>query len=173
MPYDPLVARPTPLTSADELVLPAGSTLDPAMVFAVATRTNVAQATLGTQLLGVGAQHATIRVPWRADLGAGGATARWADFVVPMLVDHACSLAALMALDDAARWAGSLDLRVDYRRPLDASPFLVAHAVCDERVGAVMRVRAMVSADPDDDDPMAVGLCTIAVVAGPTGESRP
>lgn len=66
MPYDPLVARPTPLTSADELVLPAGSTL-----------------------------------------------------------------AVLMVLDDAARWAGSLDLRVDYRRPLDASPFLVAHAVCD------------------------------------------
>ena len=173
MPYDPLVARPTPLVSADELVLPTGSTLDPAMVFAVATRTNAAQATLGTQLLDVGANTATIRVPWRADLGAAGATARWADFVVAMLVDHACSLAALIALDDPARWAGSLDLRVDHCRPLDASPFLVARAVCDERVGAVMRVRAVVSAEPDDDDPMAVGLCTIAVVDGATGGSRP
>jgi acyl-coenzyme A thioesterase PaaI-like protein len=161
--------------NADELVLPTGSTLDPAMVFAVASRTNAAQAALGTQLLDVGARTATIRVPWRADLGAGGATARWADFVVAMLVDHACSLAAHMALDDPARWAGSLDLRVDHCRPLDASPFLVSRAVCDERIGTVMRVRAVVSADADadGDDPMAVGLCTIAVVDGPTGGLRP
>ncbi len=158
--------------SAAELVLPAGSALDPVMVFDVATRTNRAQAALGTQLLAVTARSATIRTPWRADLAAGGPTERWANTVVAMLIDHACSLAALIALGDVDRWAGSLDLRVDHRCPLEASPFLVAHAVCDERVGAVMLVRAFVSSDAPDDDPPAVGLCTIAVT-GPAGATAP
>ena len=169
MPYAPPVALQQPVLSAHELVLPAGSQLAPAVVFAVATRTNAAQAALGTQLLAVEARGATIRTPWHPDLGAdGGDRDRWSNLVVATLVDHACSLAALLALDDAARWGGSLDLRVDYRHPLAASPYLVAHAVCDEHVGAVLRVRASVSPDGDDRDPLAIGYCSIAVTAEPS-----
>jgi hypothetical protein len=163
MPYDPPVAEEQPVARAAELILPEGSTLDPAMVFAVATRTNAAQAALGTQLLGVETRGATIRTPWQPALGTADGR-RWTNLVVAMLVDHACSLAAFMALDDAARWAGSLDLRVEYRRPLEVSPFLVARAVCDERIGAVVRITAAVSSAAGDHDPMAVGHCSVAVV---------
>jgi acyl-coenzyme A thioesterase PaaI-like protein len=173
MQYDPPVAQSNLVLSAAELVLPHGSTLDPALVFAVATRTNAAQAALGTQLLGVEPAGATIRTPWRDDLGTGASPNRWSNVIVATLIDHACSLAALVALDDVARWAGSLDLRVDYRRPLDASAFLTARAVCDERIGAVIRVRASGITDDRDDDPVAIGFCSIAVVEPAAEASRP
>lgn len=151
-----------PVCTVAELVLPPGSPLDAAFVFAVATRTNAAHAALGTELLGVEPHGATIRVLWRADLTADG-EGTWAGGVVSSLLDHVCSLAALMSLGDPRRYGGTLGLRVEHVRPLGRCAALVAHGLCEPSDGDVLRVDGRVFADDVPDDTLARGRCTIAV----------
>jgi len=136
--------------------------LDPGYLFAVATRTNAAHAALGTELLGVEPHGATIRVLWRPDLG-GGDPGTWANGVVSSLLDHACSLAALVSLGDLRRYGGTIGLRIDYPGGGGAAPVLIARAVCEAPAGSVLRVNGQVFAPGASPDPVAVGLCTIAL----------
>ncbi len=148
--------------TAADLALPPGSSLDAAFVFAVATRTNAAHAALGTELLGVEPHGATVRVLWRADLTTDD-EGTWAGGVVSSLLDHVCSLAALMSLGDPRRYGGTLGLRVEHMRPLGRCAALVAHGRCEPFDGVVLRVDGRVYAADAAAEPLALGRCTIAV----------
>ena len=139
---------------------PEGSTIDMALVHAVATKTNRAHGSMGTQLLAVERHGATVALPWREDLTEpSGAIAPG---VLAALLDHACSLAALLSLDDPARFGTTMSLRVDYLA--SARPQLPVH-VRGEAIHEGARVMAVRGEAFHPDEPqrlLATAVCTVA-----------
>lgn len=143
------------------LTRPEGSTIDLDLVRAVATESNRAQRRMATELLSVRRHGATIAVPWRGDLA--DETDALASGVVAAMLDHACSLAALLSLDDPARFGTTMSLRVDHlSRPRPGRP-LHAGAEALPDAGAVMTVHGWVFDPNEPDRRVARAICTVAV----------
>jgi acyl-coenzyme A thioesterase PaaI-like protein len=145
----------------DPLARPEGSTLDLARVHAVATTTNRAQQALGTELLALERHGVTIGLAWRADLvdEPGGGLAAG---VLACLLDHACSLAALMSADDVERPGSTMGLRVDHvAAPTPGQPVLVV-AECVGRADRVLFVRGEVRHPAEPGRLLATGTGTVA-----------
>jgi acyl-coenzyme A thioesterase PaaI-like protein len=143
---------------------PAGSRVDLDYVHAVAMVTNLAQAAMGTELLALARHGATVGLAWREDLAdrPGGGLAPG---VLACLLDHACGLAALMAVDDHHRLGGTMGLRVDHLAGAEPGRGVVAVGECVRRNDHVAHVRGEVRhADgPDGPGPLlAVGTATHA-----------
>jgi acyl-coenzyme A thioesterase PaaI-like protein len=108
-------SKSTPARVAGPLTLPPGAALDLDLVVAVATTTNLAHRRIGTELLDLGVGSATIGVDWPGFLGESSS---FTNGLVTALLDHVCSIAALVALDDSTRFAGTIGLRVEYLHPV-------------------------------------------------------
>ena len=81
--------------------------------------------------------------------------------VVPTLLDSCCGAAVFMALEKPMFMA-TLDLRVDFLKPADASKMLHGRADCYKCTRQVAFVRCSAWHD-DPDDPVAVGTATFAI----------
>jgi uncharacterized protein (TIGR00369 family) len=142
------------------LTPPAGSTLDLAHVHAVATQENTAHKAMGTELVAVERHGATVALPWRDDLAeAGGGLAPGA---LAALLDHACSLAALLSLDDEGRFGSTMSLHVDYLGPAQPGRRVHAQAECFSQTPAMVFVRGSAFHPESPASPLAVAVCTVA-----------
>jgi hypothetical protein len=141
--------------------LPEGSSLDLDMIRDVAMVSNWAHRTLGTRLLGLEANGAVLGIDL---VGTASSDAtEWPNGVVTSLIDHACAIAALMTLDDRARFGGSVGLRVEYIRPSRAHMPLHVRAECHHCTASVALVHAEVFHPDEPAIVVAVGRGTIAV----------
>lgn len=147
-----------------DLRVPAGTKLDPRHLVDVTIRTNAAHAALGTELVGVARGEACIRLRFRPAL-AGEDPRRWANGVLTAMLDHVCSLTAVVALGDAARFGGTMGLRVEYGRPALDEPVLIGRARGEIEQNGLLRVHGTVHAPGTSDRPVASGRCTV-VIAG-------
>jgi acyl-coenzyme A thioesterase PaaI-like protein len=148
----------------DPLARPEGSTLDLARVHAVATTTNRAHHALGTELLALERHGATVGLAWRADLADvadGGLSAG----VLACLLDHACSLAALMSADDVVRPGSTMGLRVDHLAAPRPGAAVHVVAECVGRADRVLFVRGEVRDPSEPGRLLAVGTGTVARAA--------
>jgi uncharacterized protein (TIGR00369 family) len=143
------------------LARPPGSTIDLALVRAVATETNRAQRSMGTRLVAIGRHSATIALPWRDDLA--DETGSMATGVLHALLDHACSLAALLSLDDPARFGTTMSLRVDHLEPPQPRRAVHAHADVVHEGLHVLSVRGAAFHADDARHPLAAATCTVAI----------
>jgi acyl-coenzyme A thioesterase PaaI-like protein len=152
------------MTAPDEpasmSVQPDGSTIDLAFVHAVATELNRAHRSMGTQLVAVERRGATIALPWRDDLAEldGGL----APGVIAALFDHACSLAALLSLDDPARFGTTMSVRVDYLEAAQPRRAVRVRAEALHEGPQVLSVRGTAFHAEDDRRPIATAVCTVA-----------
>jgi acyl-coenzyme A thioesterase PaaI-like protein len=145
-----------------DIVLPAGSLLEPAYLYSVATITNAAHAALGTELVAVEHRHAVIRLRRRVEHTEADGT--WAPGVVAALADHVCSFTGVVALDDVAHFGGTMSLRVEHAAPC-ASTWLVARAWARPGPGSVLRVDGLVHAVDVPDDGEAGSGAVVQLVA--------
>lgn len=152
------------IVDAAQLRVPAGTRLEAQHLLDVTIRTNAAHAALGTELVGVGPAEACIRLRFRPAL-AGHDPRRWANGVLAAMLDHVCSLTAVVTLGDDARFGGTMGLRVEYGRPAIDEPVLVGRAVGEREQGGLLRVHGTIHAPGASDRPVASGRCTV-VIAG-------
>jgi acyl-coenzyme A thioesterase PaaI-like protein len=143
------------------VTLPAGSSLDLAMILDVAERSNRAHRALGTRLVGLEPNGVVLGID-RLDTAVPGA-AEWPNGVITSLLDHACAIAALMTLDDPDRFAGSVGLRVEYLHPGRAGSPLLVRAECVHCTDAVALVHAEAFHEDEPAAVVALGRGTIAV----------
>ena len=135
-------------------------TLDLTHVHAVATEANAAHKDMGTELLAVERHGATVGLPWRENLAdaAGGV----APGALAALLDHVCSLAALISLDDEARFGSTMSLHLDYLGPAEPGRRVHAHAECFREASELVFVRGSAFHPETPANPVAVALCTVA-----------
>ena len=142
---------------------PPGSTLDLARLYVVATDTNAAHKAMGTELRAVERHGATVSLPWREDLteASGGLAAG----ALAALLDHVCSLAALVSLDDEDRFGTTMGLHLDYLEP--AVPGLPVHgrAECIREASGMVFVRGLVFHPECPERPLVVAVATVATAA--------
>jgi acyl-coenzyme A thioesterase PaaI-like protein len=135
-------------------------------VLAVATQTNAAHRNLGTELLGLERHGVTLGLAWRADLvdEEGGGIANG---VLATLLDHACSLAAFLSVNDERLGGATMGLRVDHL--VATSPGVGVHvrAQCVRRAPRVAFVQGTVFHPDDADRAVAIATCTVAVQPEP------
>ncbi|MFT5686092.1 MAG: hypothetical protein ACI8RZ_007047 [Myxococcota bacterium] len=116
---------------------------------------------LGIALVSLGDAHATQRLPpdprWIGDLDTGTIHGG----VITTLLDSCCGAAVFMALEKPVFMA-TLDLRVDFLQPSDATKELQGRADCYRLNRQVGFVRCSAWQD-DPNDPVAVGTATFAI----------
>ena len=135
--------------------------IDLDLVRAVATEGNRAQRSMGTQLVEVGSRGVTIALPWRADLAdAGGGLAPG---VLAALLDHACSLAALVALGDPARFGATSSLRVDHLVATPPHRGVQVTATTVHQGPDVVTVHGAVTEPDAADRLVATAVCKVAI----------
>lgn len=144
------------------LRVPDGTNLDPRHLVDVTIRTNAAHAALGTELVGIARAEACIRLRFRPEL-AGVDPRRWANGVLAAMLDHVCSLTAVVTLGDVARFGGTMGLRVEYGRPAVDEPVLVGRARGEVEQNGLLRVHGTVHAPGGRDLPVAAGRCTVVI----------
>ena len=135
-------------------------TIDLALVRAVATETNRAQRSMGTQLIAVERHGVTIELPWRDDLT--DADGGLAPGVLAALLDHACSLAALVSLDDPARFGTTISLRVDQLEPATPGRAVRVDALTVHQGEQLLSVHGTAFHPDEPDRPLATGVCKVA-----------
>ena len=140
---------------------PEGCVLDLARVLAVATQTNAVHHDMGTELLSLERHGVTIGLAWRADLVDvdGGL----ANGVLAALLDHACSLAAFLSVNDEDRGGATMGLRVDHFAPAESGKGVHVHAECVHRAPHVAFATGTVFHPDRPDEVLAMGTCTVAV----------
>jgi acyl-coenzyme A thioesterase PaaI-like protein len=140
---------------------PEGCTLDLARVLAVATTTNAAHYDMGTQLLSLERHAITLGLGWRDDLVevANGGLAKG---VLAVLLDHTCSLAAFLSVNDEARGGATMGLRVDYLAPTEPGQGVHVRAECVHRAEYVAFARGTVFHPDRPDVLLAMATCTVA-----------
>ena len=151
-----------PLTDHEGTSLdrPGGATIDLALVRAVATETNRAQRSMGTRLIAVERHGVTIELACRDDLAdADGGLAAG---VLAALLDHACSLAALVSLDDPARFGTTISLRVDHLEAAAPGRAVQVAARTMHRGAQLVTVQGRVFHPDEPDRPLATGTCKVA-----------
>ena len=146
--------------SAPPLAQPEGSTLDLTHLHKVATEINAAHRAMGTELLAVERHGATVALAWREDLTeAGGGLAPG---VLAALLDHVCSLAALLSLDDEARFGTTMSLHLDYLEPANSGHPVHARAECIREASGVVFVRGSAFHPASPERPLIVAMTTVA-----------
>jgi acyl-coenzyme A thioesterase PaaI-like protein len=148
---------------------PEGCTLDLEYVLAVATQTNVAHRNLGTELLSLERHGVILGVAWRADLvetDGGGI----ANGVLATMLDHACSLAAFLSVNDERLGGATMGLRVDHLAAAAPKQGVHVHARCVRRAPHVAFVQGSVFHPDAPDHVIAIATCTVAVQPEPVGE---
>jgi acyl-coenzyme A thioesterase PaaI-like protein len=143
------------------VTMPPGARLALDEVWAVAVTGNVAHQRLGTRLVAIDRCGATLEWPWREDLVVEG---RLPNGVVATLLDHACSLASLVALDDVSLFGGTMGLRVEYLRQAPAGGALIARARCHALGTAVAHVAGSVFPAGAPETVIAIAACSVAVM---------
>jgi uncharacterized protein (TIGR00369 family) len=139
---------------------PEGSTLNLAHVHRVATEINAAHRTMGTELIAVERHGATVALSWREDLTeAGGGLAPG---VLAALLDHVCSLAALLALDDEARFGTTMSIHLDYLEPALSGRSVHARAESIRDTSGVVFVRGSAFHPISPEHPLIVAVTTVA-----------
>jgi uncharacterized protein (TIGR00369 family) len=108
---------------------------------------------LGLEMVSLGDNEATLKVPYREDLVGDPDTGVIAGGVVTTLLDHTCGHAVFAALK-APIPIVTLDLRIDYMRPSEPGKDLFAHAHCYKLTRSVAFVRAQ-AYETDPADPVA------------------
>jgi acyl-coenzyme A thioesterase PaaI-like protein len=154
------VDLPTPTTSSIER--PEGCLLDLGRVHAVVTKTNAAHAAMGTELVALERHGATIRLAWRPDLVdiEGGGLGHG---VLVALLDHACSVAALISVNDEGRCGPTMDLRVDHLARAAPRQAVTVRAECVHPAGYVAYVRGEAFHPDEPDQVLAIGTATVAL----------
>ena len=141
---------------------PHGSTIDLTRVQEVATRANAAHRAMGTELLEVERHGVTVALAWREDLTETGGGL--APGVLGALLDHACSLAALISLDDESRFGTTMSLRLDYLEPVQPGRPIRARAERVSESTGRMVVRGSAFHPESPERLLAVAICTVATV---------
>ena len=116
---------------------------------------------LGIQLIEVGDAFAAQHLPPGPHLVGDPKRGTIHGGAITTLLDSCCGAAVFMALEKPAYMA-TLDLRVDFLRPADASKPLSGRAECHKRTPQVAFVRCSAWQD-DPDDPVAVGNATFVI----------
>ena len=108
---------------------PEGCRVDLDVLYRIATVDNAAHAALGTRFVAAGARSAELELDWRSELTDhdGGL----ANGVLAALLDHACSLATVLAANGAVAYAGTMSLRVEYWRRPAAGAGVRARGECE------------------------------------------
>ena len=140
---------------------PEGCTLDLAQVLAVATQTNAAHRAMGTELLSLERHGVTLGLAWREDLvdGAGGGLANG---VLATLLDHTCSLAAWLSVNDETRGGATMGLRVDYFSPTEYGKGVHVRAEAVHQAAYVVFVQGKVVHPDRPEAVLAIATCTVA-----------
>jgi len=99
---------------------------------------------LGVQLLRLERGLCELGMPWREELIGNPETGGLHGGAVTTLIDSACGLCVLAAMDDPGPIA-TLDLRIDYLRRGDPPRGLVAEAVCYHMTRHIAFVRSSAS----------------------------
>lgn len=148
------------------LMRPEGCTLDLSYVLAVATQTNVAHRELGTEVVALERHGVTLGVAWRADLveREGGGLANG---VLATMLDHTCSLAVLMTIDDERLGGATMGLRVDHLAPAEPRRGVHVRAECLHRASRVAYVQGVAFHPEQPDAIIARATCTVAVQPDP------
>ncbi|WP_017931634.1 PaaI family thioesterase [Robiginitomaculum antarcticum] len=108
---------------------------------------------LGLKFVAVDIGRATISLPYNAKLIGDAETRVMFGGAVTALLDQACGLAALSALDKLDALA-TLDLRIDYMRAATPGETIIAEAHCYKATRDIAFVRA-IAHDGDSEDPVA------------------
>ena len=140
---------------------PEGCVLDLGQVLAVATQTNAAHHAMGTELLSLERHGVTLGLEWRDDLvevDGGGL----ANGVLATLLDHACSLAVWLSLNDETSGGATMGVRVDYFAPAEPGKRVEVRAQCLHRAAFVAFVKGTVVHPDRPDAVLAIGTCTVA-----------
>ena len=150
------------------LLRPEGCTLDLTYVLAVATQTNVAHRELGTEVVALERHGVTLGVAWRADLveREGGGLANG---VLATMLDHTCSLAVLMTINDERLGGATMGLRVDHLVPAEPGRGVHVRAECMHRGSRVAYVQGVAFHPEQPDTIIARATCTVAVQPEPAG----
>ena len=140
---------------------PEGCVLDLGQVLAVATQTNAAHHAMGTELLALERHGVTLGLAWRDDLVevVGGGLANG---VLATLLDHACSLAVWLSLNDPTSGGATMGVRVDYFAPTEPGEGVHVRAECVHRADLVAFVTGIVFHPDRPDAVLATGTCTVA-----------
>jgi uncharacterized protein (TIGR00369 family) len=146
--------------TAPPLRQPPGSTLDLGRLYVVATDTNAAHKAMGTELRAVERHGATVSLPWREDLtDASGGLAAGA---LAALLDHVCSLAALLSLDDEERFGTTMSLHLDYLEPAGPGRPVHGRAECVREASGMVFVRGSAYHPESPERPLVVAVTTVA-----------
>jgi uncharacterized protein (TIGR00369 family) len=161
--------HPTPddlspgLAPAPPLRRPPGSTLDLSRLYLVATDTNAAHKAMGTELRAVERHGATVSLPWREDLTeASGGLATGA---LAALLDHVCSLAALLSLDDEERFGTTMSLHLDFLEPARPGRPVHGRAECIREASGMVFVRGSAFHPESPERPLVVAVTTVATAS--------
>jgi acyl-coenzyme A thioesterase PaaI-like protein len=140
---------------------PEGCVLDLGQVLAVATQTNAAHHAMGTELLSLERHGVTLGLAWRDDLVEveGGGLANG---VLATLLDHACSLAVWLSLNDPTSGGATMGVRVDYFAPTEPGKGVHVRAECVHRGDLVAFVKGIAFHPDRPDAVLAMGTCTVA-----------
>lgn len=125
---------------------------DSAIVSRMANSTPQAIA-LGFEALSMAAGRASMRIPWREDLVDDPQTRSLASGVVTTLTDHCCGMAVAAVEEDRFPTA-TLDLRIDFLRPVAPGAGVTVDAHCYSTTESLAFVRAT-AWDLSADDPVA------------------
>lgn len=96
---------------------------------------------LGMELIELTHGRCVLRMPWREELVGNPETGDLHGGVVTTLIDSACGLCVLAAMDDPGPIA-TLDLRIDYLRPGEPGRELITEAECFHLTRQIAFVRA-------------------------------
>jgi uncharacterized protein (TIGR00369 family) len=148
---------------APPLRRPPGSTLDLSRLYLVATDTNAAHKAMGTELRAVERHGATVSLPWREDLTetSGGL----ATGALAALLDHVCSLAALLSLDDEERFGTTMSLHLDFLEPARPGRPVHGRAECIREASGMVFVRGSAFHPESPERPLVVAVTTVATAS--------
>ena len=127
-------------------------TPDSAIVSRMANSTPQAIA-LGFEALSMAAGRASMRIPWREDLVDDPQSRSLASGVVTTLTDHCCGM-AVAAVEEGRFPTATLDLRIDFLRPVTPGSGVTVDAHCYSATESLAFVRAT-AWDLSADDPVA------------------
>ena len=149
---------------------PDGCTLDLGYVLAVATQTNVAHRNLGTELLSLERHGVTLGLAWRDDLveHEGGGLANG---VLATMLDHTCSLAAFMSVNDDRLGGATMGLRVEHLAPAEPGKGVHVRGECVRRAPHVAFVQGTVVHPDRPQTIIAMAMCSVAVQPDPGAAS--
>lgn len=122
---------------------------------------------LGMHAVAVGAEGVVMCQPYQERLVGNPETGVLHGGVVTTLIDSACGLAVLAAMDSPGPIA-TLDLRIDYLKPAAPGKDLLATAHCYKLTRHIAFVRATAHHE-DADDPVAAAQATFIIKASGGG----